>query len=197
MYCLLTIDDKVFGMGFNKYGVLGLGHRKEVKEVEIITELCDKSVKQFFNGTEFVLGLTSDNKLFSWGINDHGQLGFGHFPDFKTFSPQLIEYFNNKNIVQVCCGYYHSSVLTSDGRVYLWGNYDEEIIDHPIECELVDEIKSIHCSSNQTFCLTQSGNVYYVRLKLFKVIDTINNIQFISSSYRFIYLIALNSLIYI
>ena len=38
----MTIDDKVFALGENKYGVLGLGHENEVKEVEIIPELCDK-----------------------------------------------------------------------------------------------------------------------------------------------------------
>ena len=36
-----------------------------------------------------------------------------------------------------------------------------EFFDHPIECELIEEIKSIHCSYKQTFCVTKSGNVYY------------------------------------
>ena len=50
----VTIDDKVFGMGNNYQGVCGLGHESEVKEIELIPELCDKGVKQFFIGRDFV-----------------------------------------------------------------------------------------------------------------------------------------------
>ena len=205
----VTIDDNIFGLGGNKNGVLGLGHNKEVKEVEIIPELCDKSVKQFFNGSDFCLCLTSDNKLFSWGYNDYGQLGIGQLSDSNIFKPQLIEYFNDKTIVQICCGYEHSSVLTSDGRVYLWGYYNGFTFDHPIECELIEEIKSIHCSLRTTLCLTKSGNVYYWKniendtLKNI-CITTISNIKSICSSddyyryrYNYTYLISNDSIIYV
>ena len=107
----VTIDDKVFGMGYNYEGVCGFGHEYEVKEIELIPELCDKGVKQFFIGRDFVLCLTSDNKLFSWGKNTDGQLGIGQLNKHKIFKPQLIDYFNNKTIVQVCCGDQHSAVL--------------------------------------------------------------------------------------
>ena len=158
----VTIDDKVFGLGTNVYGVLGLGHANEVKEVEIIPELCDKRVKEFFNGEDFVLCLTSDNKLFSWGKNEYGQLGNGHSSAYKTSKPELIEYFNDKNIIQICCNHNQNSVLTSDGKVYLWGYcYYEEILNHPIECEFVEEINLIHCSISQTFCITKNKNVHY------------------------------------
>ena len=76
---LVTIDDKVFGMGENYCGVLGLGHDLCVEEPEIIPELCDKKFIEFHHGIYFVLGLTSDNNLYSWGQNYHGQLGIGLF----------------------------------------------------------------------------------------------------------------------
>ena len=192
----VTIDDKVFGLGENVCGVLGLGHNNEVKEVEIIPELCDKRVKEFVNGGDFVLCLTSDNELFSWGKNDYGQLGNGHSSYLKISKPELIEYFKDKNIIQVCCNEYHSSVLTSDGNVYLWGRYDDEFFDHPVKCEFVEEINSIHCSREVTLGLTKSGNVNYWCSDKNQSFNTIYNVKTICSSDDYLYLISYD-LIYI
>ena len=40
---LITRDDRVYGFGPNKYGVLGLGYEGKVKEPTIITELCNNN----------------------------------------------------------------------------------------------------------------------------------------------------------
>ena len=199
----VTNEDKIFTLGKNKNGVLGLGHQNEVNEVEIIPQLCDESVNNFYNSEDFVLCLTSDNRLYSWGKNDHGQLGIGKLSFSEIFKPKLIEYFNDKTIVQVCCGYQFSSVLTSDGRVHLWGTHsiEEKFFVTLIASELNEEIKSIHCSRNQTFCVTISGNVYYCKNTnndKFECIciDTLSNIQAICSSYEYTYFISRDSIIY-
>ena len=69
------MDDNVYGFGSNQWGVGGLGHNKNVKDPQIIPELCDKNIQQFYNGLGFILGLTSDNELYGWGSNDWFQLG--------------------------------------------------------------------------------------------------------------------------
>ena len=197
----VTIDDKVFGMGKNENGVLGLGHQNEVNEVEIIPELCDKGVNNFYNSEDFVFCLTSDNRIYSWGKNDYGQLGIGESKTQQIFKPVLIEYFNDKTIVQICCGYQFSSVLTSDGRMHLLGNLYYTSFVTPIERELKEEIKSINCSEIKTFCVTLSGNVYYFEdVKFAKLnsiyLDKITNIQTICSSYNYTYFISRDSIIY-
>ena len=200
----VTIDDKVFGMGRNYFGVLGLGHDWEVEEVEIIPKLCDKGVKEFFKGRDFVLCLTSDGNMYGWGMNDYGQLGIGSLNINKILKPYLIEFFSNKKIIKVCCGKQHSSVLTSDGRVYLWGYYNNRTFEHPIECEFVLEIKLIHCSNELTFCSTKNGKVYYWeyndRIELFfikKVIDSINHIEDILNNEEYTYFISRDSIAYV
>src|SRR5690349_9185009 len=67
----VTLDDIVFGLGHNDRGVCGLGHEMVVNEPNVIQELCHKSVKQFFNGYNFALALTSDNVLYGWGDNNY------------------------------------------------------------------------------------------------------------------------------
>ena len=110
----MTIDDKVFGFGYNRYGVCGQGYDRRIAEPLVITELCDQSVKEFFNGYDFVLCLTSDNKFFCWGRNHHGQLGVGSVNKYRYYLPHLIQGINNK-IIQVCCGERHSLILTEEG----------------------------------------------------------------------------------
>src|SRR5882672_10878722 len=71
----VTNDDMVYGLGSNYWGSLGLGHGLYVNEIQVIDRLCHKNITQFFNGEDFVLALTHDNCLYSWGINEKGQLG--------------------------------------------------------------------------------------------------------------------------
>ena len=47
---------------------------EEVKPIEI-KELSDKKIKVFHFGEDFVLALSEENKLYSWGSNEYGQLG--------------------------------------------------------------------------------------------------------------------------
>ena len=210
----VTIDDQVFGMGNNDFGVLGLGYPGEVNKPKIAPRLCDIGAKNFYHGLNFALCITKHNTLFSWGRNNYGQLGIGLKNDFKIYKPVLIDYFNDKKIVQISCGQTHVTVLTSDGNVHLWGQYDgthklRPFIIEPIVLEIVPQIKLIHCSNDSTFCVTQCGNVYYwkyekqfdsandqtYRLKLISI--DISNIEFICSYFYGIYLISSDSKIYI
>jgi alpha-tubulin suppressor-like RCC1 family protein len=70
--------------------------------------------------------LTSFGRLFMWGYNYYGQLGDGTTTDSST----PIDITNNftlssgEKIESVSLGYYHSSALTSLGRLFMWGwNY--------------------------------------------------------------------------
>ena len=182
----ITVDDKAFGIGSNDWGVLGFGNMQKVTKPQIIPELCDQRVIEFRVGFNFVLALTSENKLYSWGANERGQLGIGHVTIHKTFKPTLIEYFIERVIMQISCGDGNSVVLTSDGRVHFWGSYQNVIdIVKPLELEFVPQIKSIHCSRYQILGVTDSGRVCYwgdneIRQKVWIV--ELSNINFICST---------------
>lgn len=61
--------------------------------------------------------------LFAWGLNNYGQLGVGSCE--SQHRPQKVE-FSEKDgpvkIVQVDGGEHHSIGLSSDGKVFVWGN---------------------------------------------------------------------------
>ena len=164
----VTNDDKVFGFGSNQWGVCGSGHNKNVKDPQIIPELCDKNIQQFHNGFDFVLGITSDKELYGWGCNDFGQLAKPLLND-DIHKPKIIN-INNKIINEISCGMCSTLMLTSDGMVYGWGHNTHgqigcgkelgENISVITQLKTLKKIKSIHCSFYSSFALTDNGMVY-------------------------------------
>ena len=174
----ITRDDKVFGFGSNSEGCCGLGHNSVVNEPQIIPELCHKNIQQFFIGLYFTLGLSSDEKVFSWGKNNVGQLGRGlsnyifQMSKSEEYSkPEIID-FSNVKIIHLSCRESHSLALSSDGQIYGWGDnrYGEvgcgadkgSIIFKPINLEFFNQmsIKSIYATGLSSFALTENGLVY-------------------------------------
>ena len=172
----VTNDEKVFGYGYNN-GVLGLGHKNRLRIVTEIPELCQKNINKFINGFGFVFGINRDNNmLYGWGENNKGQLGRGYISDvLYHLKPSKVLWNEQKVIKDISCGNYHTLVLTTDGHLYGWGlnictnieleNIKEVIcVLEPKEIEFFLknnlEIKSIFCSSNQSFILTIDGSVY-------------------------------------
>ena len=173
----VTSDDKVFALGHNSYGVCGVGYGFELKETTEVPELTGKSVAQFRHGANFVLALTDDHKIYSWGANDCGQLARG-FISNKYLKPAIINFYLNVFFVDISCGERHAMALTSDGNVYAWGDNTFVQIEFDLlpsnrfsiiklkhECLhlthlSLPKIKTIYCSNHQSFAITTNGQVY-------------------------------------
>ncbi|KAG1699277.1 hypothetical protein DVH05_014194 [Phytophthora capsici] len=112
-------------------------------------------------GLRHALVLTEDGMVFSWGFNDHGQLGHGStetlasrtsgrvryssYYDERTgedtdylASPTRLLYFEGSAaqqadpipVVHACCGDYYCMVLSRDGDVFTWGEASEGQLGH-------------------------------------------------------------------
>lgn len=70
------------------------------------------------------VALTEDGKIFSWGGGgtsfNKGQCGHGHTKDVE--SPEMIESLDNKTMVDVVCGGYHTLALSDANELYAWGS---------------------------------------------------------------------------
>ena len=168
----ITSDDKVFGFGSNCFGCCGLGHNSVVNEPQIIPELCHKNIQQFFIGWSFILGLNSDKQVYGWGGNRWGQLCRGFVSEVNEYLRPEIICFPFESVIQISCGGNHSLALTSEGKVYGWGDngYGQvgcgkqfgEKITNLVELKTFTKfsIKSIYCSTLRSYALTTDGLVY-------------------------------------
>ena len=67
---------------------------------------------------QHILALESNGRVFSWGHNDHHQLGHPH--PLPNHQPQLLPELNN--IVSVHCGIASSGAIGQQGQCFLWGD---------------------------------------------------------------------------
>lgn len=68
------------------------------------------------------LAINSSGQLFSWGLNDNGQLGNGNFDNSSIPTQIGID----TDWADVACGDYHSIAIKSNGDVYAWGRNTEQ-----------------------------------------------------------------------
>ncbi|HKL47401.1 MAG TPA: hypothetical protein VJ878_01935, partial [Candidatus Izemoplasmatales bacterium] len=69
------------------------------------------------------IAVNSDNEVYGWGDNTYGQLGQALNSSEEIVN--LTHYFElwpNEYFVDIALGDFHSSILTSYGRVYSWGS---------------------------------------------------------------------------
>lgn len=139
-YFYFTSDDQCFAFGFNFYGCLGFGHNISVEGPKNIPELSHKHIIDLYKGFNFMIGRTSRNEIYTWGQNEHGQLGLG----FKSFAndfikPERNEYLSGKQIIDISCGYRHSIALTSNGKVFGWGDNSRGQVGCQIKDSIIDK----------------------------------------------------------
>ena len=133
---ILSKDNEVYAFGNNDDGVLGMNDCKIKKHefTKINFGIYTNKIKDISAGTVHNLALTQDNKLFSWGSSQGGQLGLpekylisqpNYQSSFYLSSPTQISIFSKskkpENIQKISCGEAHSLALTNDGNVYSWG----------------------------------------------------------------------------
>jgi uncharacterized repeat protein (TIGR02543 family) len=123
----LTSNGRIFTWGRNSNGQLGDGTISQRTTPTEITASFNLSVGETI--TQISLGafhssaLTSNGRLFTWGLNSNGQLGDGTMPS-RTTPTEITVRFNlraGEIITQVSLGSFHSSAITSNGLLFTWG----------------------------------------------------------------------------
>ena len=87
----------------------------------IVTPPTGVRFTQTSGGLGFSLGLGSDGSLYSWGYDQHGEMGQGtvtssHTPD-KVIMPA-----DSTKFTQISAGFLYSLAIGSDGNLYSWGD---------------------------------------------------------------------------
>lgn len=122
-----AIDQKgmLWAWGGNDVGQLGDGTMEnKVRPVSVNGILRGKKVKQVCAGSKFVLALTNDNILVSFGSNLNGQLGNILYSLNASQPVQVAQTgsLSGKTIKKIVCGSEHAMVLTADNEIHAWGD---------------------------------------------------------------------------
>ena len=134
---LLTKQKKVFGVGQNQHGQLGLPNMT-VATRPYPVHLGEKvKVSRLYAGTETTFCISTKNQVYAWGLNIKGQLGLGNYEN--RLHPTLVQSLShlsssgkkfkskhcilkeNEVIVDLACGALHTLALSNKSRVYSCG----------------------------------------------------------------------------
>ncbi len=112
--------------------------------------------------------------VFSWGLNDHGQLGQ---PRQHKYAAEPMMIAGSKNVAAVVAGPQHSVCVTLTGFVIVWGSnlhgelgigseegrvFEPTLVGSPLADEHTVILAS--CSRNSTFLVTDTGEVFQAGL---------------------------------
>lgn len=122
-HCMTIGDDgNLYTWGRNQNGQLGIGNTENKNTPQLVNLSNGIKAKYIYSGGFHSLMIGTDNNLYSWGYNIHGELGIGNCIDQNT--PQLVRLPNGIKPKYISAGYIHSLLIGNDGNLYSWGrNY--------------------------------------------------------------------------
>jgi alpha-tubulin suppressor-like RCC1 family protein len=118
----LKTDGTIWSWGMNSYGQLGNGNNNNTNPSNYIPTQIGTAInwKSVSAGREQSLAIKTDGTLWTWGLNDYGQLGDGTTINKNT--PFQIG--SGTNWKQVTAGNWFSTALKNDGTLYSCGRND-------------------------------------------------------------------------
>ena len=128
-HTLVLASGRVFGWGDPETGKTGrmLKSRNKNNQSLIIEAIGLKNVLDIFCGSDTSYAINESKNetkhVYSWGLNNWGQLGIGHRENMST--PTEIKAFKGIDIKQIWGGAHHAIALTTKGEVYSWGKNEE------------------------------------------------------------------------
>ena len=131
-------------------------------------------------GKNFTVSLKANGTVWTYGLNDKGQLGIGNNENKNT--PVKVESLDD--VTQIATGYSHTLALLKNGKVYSFGagalgqlgDSMEEDSNSPVKVDGISNIVKVDAWKNSSFALDKDGRVYvwgenYSRLPM-KVVFT-------------------------
>ena len=120
----INSDGNLFSCGRNE--VNGLNSKKNISIPTQITSISE-NVVYIDCGVDHAAAVTDDGKLYTWGANVNGQLGYGSsFSKSKIqYSPKIVSSLEDVHIINVSCSkglkHWHTAWVDDNGGAYFWG----------------------------------------------------------------------------
>ncbi len=164
---LIDEQGRCYVLGSVEKGTNGTGRKRTfIKVAESIDGLSNSNMQEISCGNSFCLARDINGRVFSWGLNNYGQLGESE--NHAEFTPNMINYLKTQKIEKIACGEYFALALNDKGKVYSWGIGNNGQLGHgnksdvkvPKIINLDDTITDISCGDMHSVLLNKSGQVY-------------------------------------
>eukprot|EP00210_Caulerpa_lentillifera_P005778 g5525.t1 len=177
----LSESGNIWSFGCNAFGQLGLGKQAE-KRLFLNLDECvffykgNLELMSFLGieiccGASHSLAISDTGELFSWGTNQHGQLGHerGFFTSSIEYSPRFIRSLRDIKITSLGAGQVCSGALDDSGNIYTWGSNQFWQLGHsttggefsiPQQLPSLTNARSLIIGGFHTMCITQNLSVY-------------------------------------
>ena len=117
--CAVLADGRVACWGHNRYGELGDGTTEERPAPTVVPGLANAALVT--TGRQHTCSLLLDGTVYCWGDNSHGQLGLDTTA-VGRLQPARVP--GLPAIRGISAGLLHTCAVTSDRKVWCWGNHD-------------------------------------------------------------------------
>uniref|UniRef100_A0A7S4PM21 SAM domain-containing protein n=1 Tax=Guillardia theta TaxID=55529 RepID=A0A7S4PM21_GUITH len=175
---VLTDANKIYAWGSNAYGQLGLNRSdKAVLQPDIVDHLRRSGACHVLCGYSHSMALMKNEQIYTWGRNDCGQLGLGHYTHSPV--PELVTALRSVRVQQIACGYDHCVAFVADEvepgmppleHVYSWGRGEEGQLGHNellsrctpriVEALEARGIRAINAGGFSSIALDEARQVY-------------------------------------
>ena len=167
--CAIKNDDTLYCWGQNTRSQLGDGTTRERHSpTQVMTSGCCPrpafiDVKQVSAGNGYTCAVKNDDKLYCWGQNNHGQLGYGNTQSKNTPSSTHVL----SNVKSVSVQIMHTCAIKNDDTLYCWGkNSKGQLGDgstnnkYSPTSSVLSNVKEVSVGSEYTIVITTSGEAY-------------------------------------
>ncbi|XP_012694243.2 regulator of chromosome condensation [Clupea harengus] len=158
----------VLVLGQGDVGQLGLGEDVMERKKPALVNLPE-GVLQAVAGGMHTVCLGESGKVYTFGCNDEGALGWDTAEEGSEMSPAMVEL--DERVVQVSAGDSHTAALTDNGTVYIWGSFRDNngvigLLEPmkkstiPVKISINQPVVKIASGSDHLVMLTQGGDLY-------------------------------------
>lgn len=162
----ITDAGELYSWGGGMYGKLGHGNESGHSRPCLVDALKGVVLTQIACGSRHTIALSDAYEVYTWGDQENGVAGHGE-TEGHQYLPRKVAALAGKETIQVAACGFHTSALTSSGRVYTWGegkfgrlgHGDERNKSVPTMIEALSHVKvtQVACGGFHSAATTESG----------------------------------------